>query len=244
MATAIDPTGAAISWAIVRFRGFDLSNCPALKSCIKASEVTAIVPVSPLEDILTGTLPGEMNAKTACIIFDIALIGPQFVSPSTRKPTSISGRDSNIAMNERYTGIPMLKYWTRQITTAITIEPIATHCIGKSACSIWLPLSPRKVLTIKFHFNAIEVSPPATIKPVAGHITQSTVIGNVCSEIIPCDRRKGGRINQLTAVPMAIAKQIRNPTSNPEPNDSRLKLKPIFIGCMPGRNQVSLIHLK
>src|SRR6267154_4061892 len=126
----------------------------------------------------------------------------------------------------------------------MTREPIATHCMGKSVYSIWLPLSPRKVLTIRFHFSASDVSPPATIKPVAGHITQRKVIGNVCSEIIPCESRNGGSINQLMAVPMAIAKQIRKPTSRPEPNDSRLKLKPIFIGCMPGRNQVSLIHLK
>src|SRR5882724_5049296 len=117
MATAIDPTGAAISCAIVRLRGFDLSNWPALKSCISASEVTAIVPVSPLEDMLTGTLPGEMKAKMACIMFDIALIGPQFVSPNTRRPTNINGKESTTAMNESQTGIPMLKYWTRQIIT-------------------------------------------------------------------------------------------------------------------------------
>src|ERR1041385_6513382 len=110
MAVAIDPTGAAINCAIVRLRGLDFSNCPALKSCIKASDVTAIVPVRPLDDIFTGTLPGEMKAKIACIMFDIALIGPQFVSPSTRKPTNINGKDKMIAINERYMGMPMLKY--------------------------------------------------------------------------------------------------------------------------------------
>jgi len=72
-----------------------------LKSCIKASEVTAMVPVRPLEDMFTGTLPGEMKAKTACIIFDIALIGPQLVSPSTRKPTSINGSERRSAISVR-----------------------------------------------------------------------------------------------------------------------------------------------
>src|SRR6184192_3162269 len=110
MAVAIDPTGAAINCAMVRLRGFDFTNCPALKSCIKASEVTATVPVRPLEDMFTGTLPGEINAKIACIMFDIALIGPQLVSPNTRRPTSISGKDNTIAMNESQTGMPMLKY--------------------------------------------------------------------------------------------------------------------------------------
>src|ERR1051326_1869664 len=97
----MDPTGAAMSWARVRLRGFDFNSCPALKSCFKASDVTATVPVKPLEDMLTGTLPGEMNAKIACIMLDIALIGPQFVSPNTRNPTSINGRDKTIAMKER-----------------------------------------------------------------------------------------------------------------------------------------------
>src|SRR5882672_12302242 len=112
---------------MVRLRGFDLSNWPALKSCINASEVTAMVPVRPLEDMLTGTLPGEMNAKTACIMFDIALIGPQFVSPRTRRPTSINGRDNTMAMNDSHIGMPMLRYWTTQITTVITSAPITTH---------------------------------------------------------------------------------------------------------------------
>src|ERR1043165_5957097 len=99
-----------MSGAIVRLRGFDFRSWPALKSCINASDVTATVPVKPLEDMLTGTLPGEMKAKIACIMFDIALIGPQFVSPSTRKPTNINGKDKMIAINERYMGMPMLKY--------------------------------------------------------------------------------------------------------------------------------------
>src|SRR5258705_9459463 len=176
-AVARDPTGAAINWATVRFLLLEPISCPALKSCISASEVTAIVPVRPLDDILTGTFPGEMKAKTACIMFDIALIGPQFVSPRTRKPTSINGNDNRTAINDSQIGIPMLKYWTRHTTTVITIEPMTTQRIGKSRVSILLPLSPRNVLTIKFHFNASDMSPPATIKPVAGHITQRSVIG-------------------------------------------------------------------
>src|SRR5215831_5369031 len=100
-AVAIDPTGAAINCAMVRLRGLDFNNCPALKSGIRASEVTAMVPVRPLEDMFTGTFPGEMKAKMACIMFDMALMGPQLVSPNTRRPTSISGSDRTIAMNER-----------------------------------------------------------------------------------------------------------------------------------------------
>src|SRR5712691_12311379 len=177
MAVAIDPTGAAINWAIVRLRLFEPISCPALKSCISASEVTAMVPVSPLEDMLTGTFPGEMKAKMACIMLDIALIGPQLVSPSTRRPTSIRGSDRRTAMEESQIGIPMLKYWTKQITTVMTTEPAATHCIGKSRWSTLLPFRPWKVLTLRCQFSARDVRTPATIKPVAGHMTQRRVIG-------------------------------------------------------------------
>src|SRR5258705_7367129 len=177
----MDPTGAAINCAIVRFRLFERINGPALKSCISASEVTAIVPVSPLDDMLTGRLPGAMKAKMACIMFDSALMGPQFVSPNTRRPTSISGSDSRIAISDSHNGIPMLKYWTKQITTVITNDPMTTQRIGNSrglsSLTILLPLRPRKDLTIRFHFNASEVRPPATINPVAGHMTQSKVRG-------------------------------------------------------------------
>src|SRR3954467_8818517 len=128
-AVAIDPTGAAISCAIVRLRGFDFSNCPALKSCISASDVTAIVPVRPLDDMFTGTLPGEMNAKIACIMLDMALMGPQFVSPKTRRPTNIKGKESTIAMNESHTGMPMLILCTTQMTTVMISEPMTTQRI-------------------------------------------------------------------------------------------------------------------
>src|SRR5262249_19282288 len=176
-AVAIEPAGAAISWAIVRLRGFDFTSCPALKSCINASEVTAMVPVSPLEDMFTGTLPGEMNAKIACIMFDIALIGPQLVSPNTRSPTSINGSENKIAISDSYTETPILNRKTPHRMPATTTDPITTQPIGKSLCPplVVLPFNPRNVFTIKFHLSASDINPPATIKPVAGHITQRSV---------------------------------------------------------------------
>ena len=56
------------------------------------------MPVVPLASMFAGRLPGAIAPKIACIMFDSGLIGPQFVSPSTRRPTSISGSDSRIAM--------------------------------------------------------------------------------------------------------------------------------------------------
>src|SRR5882672_12958374 len=92
---------------------------------------------------------------------------------------------------------------------------------------------------MRFHFSASEVSPPATINPVAGHMTQSKVFGYVSSGIIPCDSRNPGKMNQLIAVPRAIEKQMRKPTSSPEPNDNRLQLMPILMSCIPGTSHVS-----
>ena len=184
-AVAIEPTGAAISWAIVRLRLFDPISWPALKSCIRASDVTAIVPVNPLDDMFTGTLPGEMKAKIACIMFDIALIGPQFVSPSTLNPTNMSGNERSTAINDSQIGIPMLKYWTRQTIRVMQIDPITTNRIGKSLVSTRAVRRPPKLFFMSFHFKANEVRPPATINPVAGHITQRKVAGKVSSGIIP-----------------------------------------------------------
>ena len=55
-------------------------------------------------------------------MFDSALIGPQLVSPSTRRPTSISGTDSTIAASVIQIGMPSISRCTRhsaieQITT-------------------------------------------------------------------------------------------------------------------------------
>ena len=47
--------------------------------------------------MLAVRLPGASAPKMACIMFVSWLIGPQFVSPSTRRPTSISGSDSRMA---------------------------------------------------------------------------------------------------------------------------------------------------
>src|SRR5262245_162617 len=189
--------------------------------------------------MFTATLPGEMKAKIACIMLDIALIGPQFVSPNTRKPTNINGNESSTAMNDNQMGMPMLKYWTKHTTTVIKTEPMTTQRMGKFRSSTLLPFKPWNVLTIRCHFKANEVSPPATIKPVAGHITQRRVAGNVASVIRPWARRYPGRMNQLIIIPSPIARQMRKPTSSPEPNDNKLQLRPIFICCIPGRSQVS-----
>ena len=51
-------------------------------------------------------------------------------------------------------------------------------------------------------------------------------------------------MNQLMAVPIAIARQMRKPTNNPEPKLNKLMLKPMFMASLPGMNQVSRIHLK
>ena len=126
----------------------------------------------------------------------------------------------------------------------MTIEPMTTYRIGKSVCCILLPLSPRNVFTIRFHFNASDTSPPATISPVAGHMTQRSVEAKSSAVIIPCFMRNGGSRTQLIKVPMPMARQMRKPTSKPDPNPSRLTLKPTRIASWPGKNQFSRTHFR
>src|ERR1051325_6986949 len=73
---------------------------------MRPSDSEAMVPVTPLATMFAMTCPGARSPNTACIMFDIALIGPQFVSPKTRRPTSMSGSDSRMAASVIQTGIP------------------------------------------------------------------------------------------------------------------------------------------
>src|SRR2546427_13016392 len=97
-------------------------------------------------------------------------------------------------------------------------EPITTHCMGKSVPPIWLPFKPRNVLTIRFHFRASEVSPPATIKPVAGHMTQRKVAGKYCSGGNPHPRRESGMVNTPVAGANDRARQIVKATNTLDHN--------------------------
>jgi hypothetical protein len=61
--------------------------------------------------ILAVTFPGAMAAKRPCIMLDSALIGPQLVSPSARRPTSISGIERTIATIDIQIGKPKTACW-------------------------------------------------------------------------------------------------------------------------------------
>ena len=55
--------------------------------------------------------------------------------------------------------------------------PMPAHLRGKSVppSATSLRRSEVKVLTMSFHLSSSAVRPPATIRPVAGHITQRRV---------------------------------------------------------------------
>ena len=106
-------------------------------------------------------------------MFDSALIGPQFVSPSTRRPTSISGSDSTIASSVIHTGMSS--------STACTIAQRDRADDGDAdrdprqrelAAADLRAAQARNVATRSRQRSASAVSPPATSMPVAGHITQ------------------------------------------------------------------------
>ena len=82
-----------MSCTSVRWRLFAPTILPALKSCMRCSPCAATVPDMPEPIMLMRMLPGASAANTACIRFASALMGAQFVSPSTRVPTSISATE-------------------------------------------------------------------------------------------------------------------------------------------------------
>jgi len=106
-------------------------------------------------------------------MLESALIGPQLVSPNTRRPTSMSGSERMIAAIAIHTGMPS-DHCTHTTSTELRIEPITTQLIGKSPGSISAPESCLNVLMSSFQRSTSAVSPPATSMPVAGHITHSS----------------------------------------------------------------------
>ena len=87
----------------------------------------------PLATMFVRICPGASKPKMPCIMFESALIGAQFVSPNTRKPTSISGRESKIARKVVERLMPRLIFCTIMRASAITTEPIMTHFIGNAS---------------------------------------------------------------------------------------------------------------
>src|SRR6187549_4041485 len=102
-----------------------------------ASDEVAIVPVVPDATMLAVTWPGAITANRPCIMLDSALIGPQLVSPRTRRPTSISGIDSTIAASVIQIGMSSMTYCRPHSVTASTAMPVSTHDSGNSLDEIF-----------------------------------------------------------------------------------------------------------
>src|SRR5215468_2891169 len=134
-----------------------------------ASDCTATVPAVPLVARFVVRLPGASAPKIACVRFDSWLIGPQFVSPSTRSPTSISGPDSSTATTVSHHDTSKNAYWTMIIPTVETPMPIPTHDSGNSDEPIDfddIALNDRDSVR---HLRASDVRPAAISIPVPGH---------------------------------------------------------------------------
>ena len=108
-----------------------------------------------------------------CITFESELIGPQFVSPSTRSPTSIMGTDSTIAAVVIHRSRPRLSFCVTISAIAVTKTPMPTHFIGKPSAPALAVERFRNVFTRIFQRNTSAASPLATSMAVAGHITQN-----------------------------------------------------------------------
>jgi hypothetical protein len=92
------------------------------------------------------------------------------------------------------------------------------------------------VFATSFHLSISAVTPPATMNPVAGHITQRSTTLNDCSAMMPRAASMGGAITQESSIPSPIDIAIRGPTSIPEPNERRLTSLPMRSAAPPGPN--------
>ena len=137
--------------------------------------------------MLTVRLPGTIAPKMTCIMLVIWLIGPQFVSPSTRSPTSISGSDSRMATAVSHMAMPNVSCCSTIRAIASTIDPMTTHCSGNEVASARAPESRENVRFRMLQRSASAVRPPDTIIAVAGHITQNStsVRVNVVAAMTP-----------------------------------------------------------
>src|SRR6185436_17622602 len=93
-----------------------------------------------------------------------------------------------------------------------------------------------KVFLTSRHFRISAVTPPATMKPVAGHITQRNTLANVRSGTMPREARMGGAIIHETTIPNPIDRAIRGPASIQEPNEIRLTSVPMNDAAPFGHN--------
>ena len=128
-----------------------------------------------------------------------------------------------------HTGVSRQTFWTMMRAIALTSAPISTHDMGKSSESMVAFERFSKVRTIIFHFMKSAVRPPATIMPVAGHITHMSTLRRVIASTTPNFIRRPGAKYQEISVPMSMLKLMRMPTSMPEPSESRLQLTPNAI---------------
>src|SRR5712692_6712148 len=169
--------------------------------------------------MLTGRLPGLRAANTACIKLANALIGAQFVSPSTRMPTSIRGIESRIDTALSQNGKPRDSFCTINRAAAEATVPQIIHRSGNSFPLTSLADKVVNVRAITFHLRINAVMPPTTITPVAGHITHFSTAAKLWIGTHPRETSAEGAMIQASTIPSPIERVIRKPTRRPAPNE-------------------------
>src|SRR5258708_30686527 len=169
--------------------------------------------------MLTGRRRGLGAANTACIKLAKALSGAQFVSPSTRMPTSIRGIESRIDTALSQNGKPRDSFWTINRAAAEATVPQIIHRSGNSFPLTSLADKVVNVRTITFHLRTSAVTPPATIIPVAGHIIHFRTEAKFCAGTHPRETKAEGAMTQARTIPNPIERVTRSPTRRPAPNE-------------------------
>ena len=131
-----------------------------------------MVPVVALAMALIIGLPGAMTAKMPCMTLESWPIGPQLVSPSALRPTSIRTMARTTQIRVIHTGMPSATYCMAQSATISTRLPPITQLSGNSSRDSSTLCRLVKVLTSIRQRSSSEVRPLQMIIETAGHISQ------------------------------------------------------------------------
>ena len=115
------------------------------------------------------------------------------------------------------------------LAVALTKIPATTQRIGKSSSSVPARVSPWKLRWSTRHLRNSAVKPPATIRPVAGHMTHkrmSFFFATSTAGMIPYSCRSPGATIHERIKPITMFAQMRTPMIMPEPMLKRPSEKP------------------
>ena len=140
-------------------------------------------------------------------------------------PTSMSGKESSSETTESQMGKSREIFWTTASATDEATAPAMVQRMGNSVPSASFAESPLKVRAITFQLRTSAVIPPATMSPVAGHITHLSTSAKVIALAQPWAASGPGAITQARIDPSSTGSHPQ-PDGIPAPKETHPQLRP------------------